>query len=195
MKIKAITLSPERWKDIEGAQGKYQVSNKGRVRSLDYIQVIESKRTKPHQRRHKGTMLKPHHDKDGYLGVNIWGIGTQKVHRLVAMAFCDGYRQGLTVNHIDEDKTNNCAENLEWCTLEENNKRGTHNIRAGIKHRKPVISIDRNGVKREYVSLLEAETTLGIKGASTMISRCCKGKIKSAYGFNWEYKNNYNIAI
>lgn len=195
MKIKAITTPEEIWKEIDGTNGRYEVSNKGRVRSTDYIQKVESKRQKNHLRRHKGVILKPNTDKDGYHLVHIVGKGTQKVHRLVAMAFCPGYKPELTVNHIDENKTNNCAENLEWCTIEENNRHGTHRERAGIKHRKPVVSFDRAGNECDFNSLLEAEITLGIKGASTMISRCCKGKIKSAYGFKWRYKSNYNKAI
>ena len=198
MTIKVITLFSgydsqckecETWKSIEGTQGRYEVSNKGRVRSLDYMQKIKkSRRSKPYWRFHKGVILKPNTDRDGYLFVHIVGMGTQKVHRLVAMAFCHGYKSGLTVNHKDENKANNCAENLEWCTFEENNNYGTHRMRAGIKHRKPVISTDCNGVSVTYPSLLEAEKKLEIKGASTMIARCCKGKIKSAYGFKWVYK-------
>lgn len=95
----------EVWKDIDGYEGLYQVSNTGKVRSLRYRNRDEVREL----------FLKPHNQ--GYLQVELHKNGKRKmftVHRLVAMAFVDGYEVGKEVNHIDENKQNNVSTNLEW---------------------------------------------------------------------------------
>ena len=64
------------------------------------------------------------------------------LHRLVALAFCEGYKEGLHVNHIDEDKTNNHFSNLEWITQAENNAHGTRNKRTSETQSQPVEALD-----------------------------------------------------
>lgn len=97
----------EIWKDIEGYEGLYQVSNKGNVRTLKW---------------YGGTQIKPITPTDngtGYKKVGLSKQGKQKqflVHRLVAMAFIPNPNNYEFVNHKDENKTNNVVENLEWCT-------------------------------------------------------------------------------
>jgi hypothetical protein len=92
------------WKDIKGYEGHYQVSNTGEVRSI------------------KGTsqvILKGDHQRNGYKRVYLWLNGSKKnfcVHRLVAEAFIPNPLNLTDVNHIDEDKDNNSASNLEWCS-------------------------------------------------------------------------------
>lgn len=105
----------EIWKDIKGYNGYYQVSNLGRVRSMDR-EVIYSDGTIHH---HKGRLIKSGRNEQGYLQVHLQKQREQKtygVHRLVALHFVDGYAEGLQVNHKDENKQNNRADNLEWCT-------------------------------------------------------------------------------
>lgn len=108
----------EVWKDIEGYEGIYQVSNLGRVRSLDrYI-------TKPHPRNgvltkyfQRGTVVVCHVLRNGYVGIVLKVGGKQKnfmVHRLVAKAFVTGYFECADVNHKDCNRQNNHADNLEW---------------------------------------------------------------------------------
>lgn len=99
----------EEWKDIEGYDGDYKISNLGRAFSL--------KRSKPFQ-------LKNMVDSHGYLQVELFKNGERKhfrVHRLVAIHFIPNPENLEFVNHIDHDKTNNSIENLEWCTALENN--------------------------------------------------------------------------
>ena len=101
----------EIWKDIEGYEGLYQVSNLGRVKSLNY------------HREHREKIMKPKLRNNGYLEVGLRKEKKSKyilVHRLVALAFVDGYEEGLVVNHIDENKQNNVWTNLEWVTSQYN---------------------------------------------------------------------------
>ena len=135
----------EVWKDVAGYEGVYQVSNKGNVRSVARKDSIG--------RKCGGRMLKPGYDKDGYLRVNIYKNGKQKtrfIHRLVAGAFVpnpnpNGYSE---INHRDENKVNNYANNLEWCTREYNNNHGTRSERSSQSRSKKVkaINIETNEV-------------------------------------------------
>lgn len=118
----------EIWKDIKGYEGRYQVSNLGRARSLDWVQ--------PSGRKHKGVLLQPAPEKDGYMLITLHKEGggqkTPKIHRLVAEAFIpketdDSKNQ---INHKNEVKSDNRVDNLEWVTPAENVNYGTHTIRA-----------------------------------------------------------------
>ena len=107
----------EVWKAIEGYEGLYEVSTLGRVRSLDHYDSLG--------RLHIGVVLKPQLDgKKNYLHINLGGKSIN-VHRLVAKAFIDNPNGYVEINHIDEDKTNNCVSNLEWCTRKYNNNYGS----------------------------------------------------------------------
>lgn len=107
----------EIWKTISGYEGIYEVSNLGRVRSLNRYDLLG--RFRP------GVVLKPQFDgKNNYLHVNLNGKSVN-VHRLVAKTFIDNPHNYKEVNHIDEDKTNNCASNLEWCDHLYNNTYGS----------------------------------------------------------------------
>ena len=110
-------MMEEIWKDIQGFEGKYQVSNLGRVRSLD--RTIIDKAGRVHHTR--GMILKDSINKGrGYYRVSLSDGHRNythiEVHRLVALHFVPGYKEGLVVNHKNENKTDNRAENLEWCT-------------------------------------------------------------------------------
>ena len=115
----------EEWRDILGAEGLYEVSNIGRVRSVD--RVIERSNGLKHTVRSR--VLKPAPDSRGYYRCGIMinkKLVTKKVHRLVAEAFCEG-DHSLTVDHINGIKSDNNASNLEWVTRAENVRRAVKN--------------------------------------------------------------------
>lgn len=119
----------EVWKDIIGYEGLYQVSNLGRVKSLDRMTNNQYG-----EYFMKGRILKNSIIKDkGYCRVSLNnknGKISKRVHRLVAEAFIPNPENKPEVNHIDGDKQNNRADNLEWCTNKENIE---HSIRTGLK--------------------------------------------------------------
>ena len=104
----------EEWRPIVGYEGLYEVSSYGRVRSLDmYVKARYG-----NYRLHKGKVLSPGKDTNGYLKVNLCCNGKHKVisvHRLVAQTFILNPDNLPEVNHKDEDKSNNRVDNLEFC--------------------------------------------------------------------------------
>jgi len=114
-------MEKEVWKDVIGYEGDYQVSNMGRVKSIGRF----IKRTGPHGEAyfHKERILRPCMDLCGYYHVRLAknnSMTLYKVHRLVAKHFIETYSEDLTVNHINHNKRDNSAQNLEMMTLKEN---------------------------------------------------------------------------
>lgn len=159
----------EEWRDIQGYEGQYRISSKGRVFSV--------KRNK---------MLKPCDNGHGYLFVNLYMNSKpkqSKVHRLVAMAFIANPENKRQINHKDGNKRNNAMENLEWSTNSEN---GIHRYRV-LKHtngavKRPVICVD-TGIK--YPSIADASRHTGL--SANLICQVCLGHRKTTKGFHWEY--------
>lgn len=140
------TKSREIWKDIKGYEKLYQISNLGRVRSLNHI---ASKGVKDIM--YKGKILKPFLDgKKNYLQVCLSKNNQKKkflIHRLVAETFIDNFEHKREVNHKDGNKQNNCVDNLEWVTSKENKKHAWENgyydtdrfkIRKSLKNSKKI---------------------------------------------------------
>lgn len=126
-----MLLPKQIWKDVKGYEGLYQVSNTGRVRSLNYMKTS------------KVQVLKPQRQTQGYLFVRLRKEGkirTIYIHRLVAEAFIPNPNNYPEVNHIDENKQNNIVSNLEWCTREYNQNYGTINKRRSEKHKGKILS-------------------------------------------------------
>ena len=118
----------EEWKNIVGYEGKYQISSLGRVKSLNYRNTGKEK------------ILKQNINK-GYKEISLFDGKTKKiylVHRLVALHYISNPNNYPCVNHKDEDKTNNCVENLEWCSVSYNNKYGNRAKKVGEKIRRYV---------------------------------------------------------
>lgn len=171
----------EFWRDIQGFEGLYQVSSLGRVKSLERIT--------PQKHHIKERILNQIKVTGGYLNVNLCKDGKLKrfqVHRLVYQTFVGEIPEGMQVNHIDEDKTNNRVDNLNLMTPKENVNWGTRNERSAEKHSKQVIqyNLEGNEINR-FPSTREVERTLGF--AHGYISACCLGKINTAYSYIWRY--------
>lgn len=114
----------EIWKRVLDEPRPVEVSTLGRVRTLDYVAVSTRLGIANTQLR-RGRVISPYYHEAGYLQLRIGANSRKKkyyVHRLVAMAFCDGYDPSLTVNHKDGDKENNRPENLEWVTKVDNSR-------------------------------------------------------------------------
>ncbi len=160
----------EVWKDIAGYEGLYQVSNFGRVRSLERVV----------QHMHSGKLTLPSKLKEPKGGKRK----QISIHRLVAETFIPNPDGLPCVNHKDENKTNNHVDNLEWCTYKYNTHYGTNIERARKKKGKAVNQYDlRGNLVNSWESLAEAE---GYDHRRT--SRAALGQRKTAYGYIWRYK-------
>ena len=180
----------EEWKPICGYEGLYEVSNLGKVKSLNYNHTKQEK------------ILKFGKRPNGYLFVNLWKDKKRKpcsVHRLVAIAFIPNPNNLETVNHIDENKLNNCVENLEWCSVAYNNTFGTRIARAvsntdwkalgkktAERCSKKVYQYDKNGV---LIKIWKSVAEAGRNGYEHgHISDCCRGERNFHKGFKWSYE-------
>lgn len=175
--VKLSIVNMEIWKDIPDYP-KYQVSNMGNVRSLKYDKV---------------KLLRPCKCKDDYLQLELCKDGKRKhflVHRLVYEAFVGAIPEGMQVNHINEDKTDNRLENLNLMTCIENNNWGTRNKRISEKMTngklsKCVYQYTLDGVLvKIWLSAKECGRNGFDQGA---VSKCCCGKLKQYKGFLWSY--------
>lgn len=178
----------EVWKDISGFEGHYAVSNYGRVKSLE--------RTLPHKRHGRWTIkeriLRPGlsgSKGSQYLAVALHvGEGKfelKKIHRLVAEAFVPAEDGKNVVNHIDGDRTNNHADNLEWCTdLENTHHAWERGLCEGVgKYQcRAVINIDT--VER-FESIVSAARKYGVTAKA--IRQACTGRCKRSCGFRWKF--------
>ena len=182
-------LPGEEWKQIKGFEGLYEVSNMGRVLSLERISI--------HGNMVGGTSYIPvpkrllylNITKRGYVHVILYKNKKRheySLHRIVAIHFCDGYKHGLVVNHKDENPSNNRADNLEWCTQDYNYHYGTGIERASRGQWKAIAQYDKNGnLIATYQSGKEASAKTGFSRAC--ISDWCRGAHTCKAGYIWRF--------
>lgn len=190
-------LENEKWKDIDGYDGMYQVSDLGRVRS------------------HKSgewKMMRPVNNGKGYLIVNLCKDGvmkTYRIHRLVAQAFIDNTDSSKTlINHRNEIKSDNRVSNLEYCTALYNNTYNDIHYRRITKFDKikslyrPDLSIKENielfkanGIKCSRPTVWKLRKCLGIARKNSKRNNYIRPKIKDLYNPNLTYKENLEIFI
>lgn len=172
----------EDWRDVEGYEGKYQVSNYGNVRSLNYKLTG------------KLHLMKPAKNSKGYLYVFLSKDGKQErlfIHRLVAKAFVknlnpDKYKE---VNHKSECPVLNFACVLEWCDHVYNMNYGTKVQRQANAISIPIDQFDKDGnFIRHWKSATEASKQLGINRGN--MGECVNGHYKTAGGYIWKRTNN-----
>lgn len=183
----------EEWKDIPGYEGLYQSSNLGRIRSSPGKTTSNARYDK---RVWKVRILKPKRQTSkarGDLRVDLWKDGKCNgflVSRLVALTWCDGYAEGMTVNHIDGNYLNNSKDNLEWVSLAENIR---HGFGTGLYKsiQKKVRLIDCNDAYVDFRSMASASKYLGWnKGyLSNLLKR--GGTIRDCYGETYKIQLDF----
>ena len=184
-------LLGEVWKNIDGYSS-YMISNMGRVKSLSRVIVDKNG--------NKQSLVERLMAQRKYIGYykltlrdDISKIKTFSVHRIVAITFIPNLKGKPIVNHIDGNKLNNCAKNLEWMDAKENAIHAVNTIPQ--KHFRPVIGINLKTKKEvRFNRISKAVEFLKENGypktAGTSIGKCCKSEkySKSAYGYKWEYQ-------
>lgn len=195
----------EIWKDIKGYEEMYQVSNLGRIRSLD--RYVRHKKIGS-IRLIKGKIMSPTISKStGYLTTTLYKQGKGKqvtIHRLVAEAFIFNPTDKPEVNHINGIRSDDRVENLEWVNRRENQLHAYRVLKRGYKlptkeqRKKYLDTLGKEIIQYElqiiikekarYNSIREAERQTGI--VHTSISKCCRHKQEKAGGYIWRYGND-----
>lgn len=169
------------WKEVPGYEGLYRVSNVGQIQNIK-----------------RGKYLKSTITRGGYARVYLYDKNIQRkaifVHRIVCMAFHENPQNLPQVNHINMDKLDNSASNLEWCSPSYNIKHSYEN--GGREHNKKKLLLathkevlclnDSGEVVKEYFSLMDAARDTGSNVSN--ICACCHGRVKKVGGYKWKLK-------
>lgn len=176
----------EIWKDVVGYEGLYQVSNRGRVRSVN--------REVPYRGAIKniiGKELTIWYNNDGYARVTFSVKGKNKhylVSRLVAEAFLPNPHQKEEVNHLDYNVRNNSVYNLEWCSKEQNYEYSRERIHKGILKAKCKAVVGTRLIDGKTIELESAKQGADYGFDPPAITNCLKGNYKQTKGYTWKYK-------
>lgn len=179
----------ELWRDIRGYEGIYQVSNLGRVKSLNHIIILKNGK----QRLSRGKILKLEKSQFGYLRAQLVVANHHKkvaVHRLVAQAFLPNPFHFTQVNHRDENKENNNFFNLEWCSRKYNDDYGTRNQRISrtMINGKTSKKVAQYSLDGELIKVWKSAAEAGRHGFNQPhITDCCTGKRNQHVGYIWKY--------
>ena len=154
-------------KDIKGYEGLYAITEDGQVWSYRRNKYLKQQQAR------------------NYLSIELHKDNNRKnyfIHRLVAETYIPNPHNLPEVNHIDENKYNNCVDNLEWVSHKDNMNHGTQKERASTKCKKRIRCIETDTV---YNSTKEAAEVLDIKAPN--ITACLKGRQKTSGKYHWEY--------
>ena len=166
------------WKNVKGFENRYLISSEGEVFSLLSWKILKQNVYK------------------GYSMVALHGLDKRKmisVHRYVALAFIPNPENKEEINHKDENPLNNHYKNLQWCDPKENSNWGTRNERLSRNAKRMdftpkkvrAYKKDCGDFVGEFNSISKASRELNVKDSH--IINVCKGRAKSAGGYNWEY--------
>lgn len=189
----------EIWKDIEGYENKYQVSDQGRVRSLDRVLSV-FRNGKCYNKIQKGDILKKQKDTGGYNQVQLHDGDRKKVHtysvyKLVAKAFIPNPENKPCVDHINTDRNDDRDCNLRWVTYKENSEnqltmehhKGSHKV-PHMQKRKPVVQYTKEGgFIKKWKCAEEAAATLGLSKSNIQSVAGHQPHFHTAGGYKWEY--------
>ena len=171
-------MEEEIWKKIDLCDGLYYVSSLGRIKNS------------------KNIILKQQPKDDGYLYIKLPINSKRKkisMHRIVAITFLENKNNYPQVNHMDEVKTNNNVNNLEWCTGKYNSNYGTAQKRRAIKRSVAIIQMDINyNFIKEWQCVSDAERAGYRTGC---ISNCCVGRTFTHAGYRWKYKDDSHTPL
>lgn len=188
-------MQEEIWKDVVGYEGLYEVSNLGRVRSLDRVVAHHTAGTAVR----RGKMMSLSFD-GNYLNVSFSRDGktvTRRVHRVVAEAFIPNPNNYSDVDHIDCNKLNNHIDNLRWCTSADNTRYARENVLINVRpysewpeeHRERSAAANRRPVIRSdgkwYKSTTDAAKDLGVSRGS--VSHVLRGLNETCQGYSFTY--------
>lgn len=183
-------VGSEKWVDIKGYEGLYQISDRGRVKSLD--RKIVYKDGSVHS--WKGQIIKKHISNVGYERVTLYTKGKSKkisVHRLVAEHFIDKIKGKNIINHLDCDRLNNNVDNLEWTTHKDNSKYMVEKNRnkKGIEVRRQKLGKKITGISPEgEIVFFDSYGQARKKGYyHKQIRECCELKRETYKGYVWRY--------
>lgn len=165
----------EIWEEINGTKNHWEISNKGRIRSIRNGKKIIHK---------QGNLaLRSQKYRGCTMAMNDGSTKSASIHRLVAENFVPKPSDKDYVNHIDGDKLNNTADNLEWVTASENIMHSYHVLgNVGGLKRRPVFAKELN---KTFKSINEAARCLGLKASH--IQEVCAGKLNKTGGIHWSY--------
>lgn len=178
----------EIWRDVVGYEGLYEVSSLGRIKSLK-----------------TGIILKDQKGRHGYRTVWLYGKKSMPgrtgknyfVHRIVAMAFCPNPSGFNEVNHKNEIKWDNRADNLEWCSHQYNSSYGERGKKIGEKNTNgkrstPIDQLDMDG---NYIRTFPSWAEMRRSGYHPgCVWKQIHGKYTNAYGFKWRYAEPTSLS-
>ena len=173
----------EEWRDIEGYEGIYQVSSKGRIKSKQ--REVKNGENTIKIKKESIRCVQVNKRRNGYCEISLHKDGKEKrykVHRLVAQAFIPNELNKSEVNHKDGNKENNCVENLEWVTSKENSKHAWDTGLANANHKKVKVICKETG--EVYESVVSCANILNIDKRT--LFRILKGERKSTKGLTFE---------
>ena len=197
--IKSITLDGEEWRDVVGWEDFYMVSSLGRIVSLGrfvkfyaYTKMIDP------------CLMQQHRGRNGYFSVTLKKNGEKKcisVHRLVAISFIPNPNDYPCIDHINDNKTDNRACNLQWCTHKFNNSKEHHRHAESLSQRgkilssirKQIVQLSTNG---GFIQIFPSMTDADLNGFQhSAIHRVIHNKLRTHKGFKWMYLSDYEKSL